>query len=511
MAKKRHHRPATVANAGNSPTSSAMAPPAVVLEATTAKAVLQAALDGLDAVSIESQHHQRKLRAAHPSEDGVTEVVATATSGDVVGMKRSRSAAEVAQQPDRTDEVYAAMSCGHYETICTAVAAFGLQLLPSLDDIIRRVGLAVATPLLASAESWETAAMICTYYRAGSLRLLEELLEMLLREPGVFLLDAGCVVPACLSVTSSGCRTTNSAANMSPMPADVIVYEHRVRRKLQALCQMLLATGPCLPPAKLQQVALRIATEVVEQGILAHRQDDEASHLAASPPHGGTTAAVPLLRWRVPVTWQADCLHLLRTLLLVCKPIPSEVSVCAMRVVQEVMASLHRGSVVRPATASAPDQDATTAREESSVSTDPLLPKFSSRRDLLVAAVELQAALCVWRHPAVATQYTVPQPVVERIKRRVFVVDDTPHPTPTTVGGMECSAVSTPSPVASVAAPHRAGADVVAQAPVVPPPEPGPVATAPSQRPPPTRQHCTPVAPTILSEADDLPDIDMTD
>ncbi|KAK7200186.1 hypothetical protein NESM_000069500 [Novymonas esmeraldas] len=566
MAKKRlaRHGAGTAAGAGDGAASAEGDIRAVLAASThtaTAHETLHATLEQLDTIAQEAHTYTQQLKASAVN-SAADAGAATTTSPPLKRLRdepassptRSGAAAAAAAAAVRGSrlDVFAATSALHYQTLCTAVAACGLQLLPSLEEILKRVALAVLTPSLSTPEAWETLAMLCTTYRAGAAHAVAEVLEALLREPGVFLLDAAPLVPtwyaeALVHAPASTAANTATAAlggllafaedqrlheaSAEALQQAVRIHGERAARKLLALVDMLYAAGGYVPAATLQQAALRHVMEVVEGGLLpcygtqAECSDAPASPGTAAAAAGGEMvdggggagggAAAGALRWRVPAVWHAACLQLVEVFLVTCRPaVPAQLLVTATRTITTISARLHRGVPLL----AAEETSATTAHTTS----PPPLPVTSA---VGAVVVRLGHVLHLLRHPAVLPPFQPAQLVVERAKRRVFTAAETspavataapaaPAPAPATAtaaaavvvvatpNGAEVRPPPQPVPPAAAAAPALAPANATTAPPAV--------STAPAPRPAPRRPP-PPVRRPADDADDDIPDVVMDD
>ncbi|CAG9573329.1 conserved hypothetical protein [Leishmania major strain Friedlin] len=565
MAKKRNARNASVSadatDSGAAPANGGLRPVfAASTRTATAEEVLHAALEQLDSIAQEAHVYTQQLKAAE-----LNGAAAEATSPpfkrarDDPASGETRLAASTAAKGSRLD-VFAAMSALQYQALCAAVAACGLQLLPSLEEILKRVALAVLTPWLSTPEAWETLAMLCTTYRAGAAHALTELLESLLREPGVLLLDAPQLVPAwyaeavvhVLPSAMASNAATAALGGLLTLAEDqqlreesaesvqqaVHIHTERTARKLRALVDMLYAAGGYVPTATLQQMALRHAMEVVEGGVLpcylSEQEYSEAFNTASTFPGtaaaaassssfvgaaatAGDSTSAAVLRWSVPAAWHAVSLQLLEAFLFTCRPgLPAQLLVTATRAINVLAARLHRG-VPLLSTSQDPNSTADPNQDRSKKATSVALPLLPATVAVGAAVVRLGHVLQLLRHPVVLPPLQPAQLVVEKAKRRTFVSVE------------PAAAPVTSAPAAPAAPPAETVAAPSARVTTTPPPQqqPQPVVptvAAPAVAPAPTaalprtpqQQPVKPAPPpqppaVVDSPDDDIPDIVMDD
>ncbi|EKF30600.1 hypothetical protein MOQ_005588 [Trypanosoma cruzi marinkellei] len=301
----------------------------------------------------------------------------------------------------------------HLYTLRSLVVTYGVQLTPSLDAIARRVLLAVASPGIASAASWELAALLGTYFRAGAVRVLEELMELLLNEKPPFLLAAPCVVGWTGTATEAP-PVGASDGDVSTTVAEGEEEEEegektsKVVRSLRALEELLLAVGPYMNASMMQRATLRFAQEVVMEGILDapplspsadnrkhlcgkrgnpknNNSKDSGSHHQQQQQQTAASSAVFL----VEETLQPLFVDLLTSFLLLCRPLPGVVSACVVRVLKELPA--------RPIT----------------------MRNCREHQNLLCSISRLSATFTALRHPHALPFYLPPIDIVEKPTRRV--------------------------------------------------------------------------------------------
>ncbi|KPA78170.1 hypothetical protein ABB37_06342 [Leptomonas pyrrhocoris] len=539
MAKKRRQRSANAA-AAHTADATVSARPLLIASTTvvTAQEALQTALERLDAIAQEAHVYTRQLKQAELSNGNSAPAAATPTAfsasssstvpphkrpredGDDITDSKAAQAVVVtaASLSNSRLDVFAATSTLQYRTLCTAVAAFGLQLLPSLEDVSKRVTLAVLTPALSTPEAWETFAMLCTTYRAGMAHPVNEIMESLLREPGVLLLDAPQLVPAWYAETyvhvlPGGCAANTTTATFggllsfaedqkvrdtssesAPVQHLVRVHTDRAARKLCALVDIIYAAGGYVPSSTLQQMALRHVMEVVESGVLpCYRSASESGEETVAVFHTSSAAAPTtpstsghaeassegaqhVLRWRVPPAWHAVCLQLLEAFIFTIHPaVPAQLLVAVSHIMNVVSARLHRGVPVLC------DDDAPSTEEPNEGATkETMAPPLPVSHAVNAAVVRLGHVLHLLQHPVVLAPYQPPQLTLEKAKRRVWSVDTeatASTPTATAVAVVEQKDASPPTsaqtaaavPVAPVQAPPTLGAaPVTAAAPPTP-------------------------------------------
>lgn len=566
MAKKKQHRTAAAQSADADAADSARPLLMASSTATTARDALQPALERLDAIAQEAHVYTQQLKQQQQqSGEDSAQTSSLKRPRDEAGDGRDAAGSGTAPAASRLD-VFAVTTALEYRNLCATVAACGLQLLPSLADVAKRVSLAVLTPALSTPEAWETMAMLCTTYRAGMSHAVGELLDSLLREPGVLLLDAPQLVPAWYAeafvhVLPNACAANTltasyggllafaedqrmrassavdgNEASVSSVARMARAQTDRVARKLQALVSMIYAVGEYVAAATLQQVALRHTMEVVEGGLLpcyvsaSEAGVENVATFKASATAGATAPSTSssALHWRVPPAWHAACLQLLEAFLFTIRPaLPAQLLVSASRVVTLVTGRLHRGLPVyrgTSATAGAAEADDGAAKDA---------PPLPVSHDVSSAVVRLSYVLHILRHPAVFAPFQPAQLTLEKAKRRVWsaeaapaeessgstaetrVADVTPVPTapaavvvpaevakPAPVVEATAASVSLPTPSVTPTAP-AAAAKVAAPA-AVPPARPAAVTTTAASAP------VRPMA-AVVEEDDDIPDIDMDD
>ncbi|KPI89558.1 hypothetical protein ABL78_1326 [Leptomonas seymouri] len=511
MARKQRQRNASASSAH---TADAAEPSQALLAASTtamtAQETLHSVLERLDAIAQEAHVYTQQMKHAElhcvSSPEVATAAASSSSSSTAKAHKRPRdgeasSIGEQSKAQVRSDaspsssrlDVFAVTSALQYQALCTAVAAFGLQLLPSLEDIAKRVTLAVLTPALSTPEAWEALAMLCATYRAGMAQAVNEVLESLLRESGVLLLDAPQLVPAWYAETyvhvlPSGCaantataalggllafvedqRMRDASSESSPTLRLARVYTDRVARKLRALVDILYAVGEYVPSSTLQQVALRHVMEVVEGGLLpCYWSASEAGEetVATFKTEAATAAtssgsAQRVLRWRVPPAWHAVCLQLLEAFILTIRPVvPAQLLVSASHVMNVVSGRLHRGVPVLS------HEDPSSRSESSGGKEAAMEHQFAVplpvSHAVNAAVVRLGHVLYLLRHPVVLAPYQPPQLTLEKAKWRVWSVD-TETAASTAVADVSVDVASTP---ASAVAEHTQ-APVQAAAPAV--------------------------------------------
>lgn len=326
---------------------------------------------------------------------------------------------------DASLSVYAAMAAPHFEAISRTVALYGLQLLPSLDDILKRVAIAVSTPHLSSAEAWQALATLSLAYRAGTTTVVAEVMEALLREDGMLLLDAPQFVargPAALqprtaggatatanSTSRSSSSTTNNAADATTISEASRVASAaaaaRVAAMLESLCTTLYATGPFLPSVLLQQFAGRLAVEVIDQALLCCDTSD-GWKTAQENPRGNSACGV------VPAAWRAPCLHLLEACIFLCRPaVPAALVATVSRAISSFTGHLHRGVPLLASSAAASEEEAVHAA----------VGGPAEYLAVMEAVVRLGHTLQLLRHPVVLPLFVAPQmTAVERVRCRQF-------------------------------------------------------------------------------------------
>ncbi|EAN97569.1 hypothetical protein, conserved [Trypanosoma cruzi] len=324
-----------------------------------------------------------------------------------------------AQQPDagnslqagrkrqRGGDFFAAMAEPHLYTLRSLVVTYGVQLAPSLDAIARRVLLAVASPGIASAASWELAALLGTYFRAGAVRVLEELMELLLNERPPFLLAAPCVVGWTGAATEAPSVGEGDGDVSTPVAEDEKEEENtsKVLRSLRALEELLFAVGPYMNASMMQRATLRFAQEVVMEGILdappSSLPADNRKHLGGKKGNSNNnnsndsglqqqqrTVASSTV-FLVEEALQPLFVDLLTSFLLLCRPLPGVVSACVVRVLKELPA--------RPIT----------------------MRNCRENQNLLRSISRLSATFTALRHPHALPFYLPPIDIVEKPTRRV--------------------------------------------------------------------------------------------
>jgi hypothetical protein len=579
MAKKRAQRGTHQAAAAQEVSATESARPSLTASAATtvtAQEALQAALERLDAVAQEAHAYTQQLKSAAAATTHVDVAASASLASSAPTHKRPREAEEAKEGEESTTaaaaalsssrlDVFAVTSAPAHRTLCNAVAAFGLQLLPSLEDISRRVTLSVLTPALSTAEAWETLAVLCTAYRAGMAHAVSEVLDSLLREPGVLLLDAPQLVPTWYAETfihvlpeaATNSSTTAlggllafaedqqmrvvvpSSSSSSLMLSRAQVHTDRAERKLRALADIVAATGAYVSSTTLQQFALRHLMEVVEGGVVpCYRSAAESGevNVASFSTTGASTSANKIttgshtavnssssssqvLRWRVPPAWHAACLQLLETFLFVLRPaVPAQLLVTASLVLNVVSGRLHRGiPVLNPQDpASSPHRDPEDVRQSAAASAP-----LSVSHAVNAATVRLGHMLHLLRHPVVLAPYQPPQLTLEKAKKRVWTIDQaaaTTTPTnavPAAPAVVMVAPVEAPTIVAAASTSPPMPSPVQPQLPVVHPP---PMMQQRAQAPFPPRppQPTAPAAKVVVQrtpeeEEEAIPDVVLED
>eukprot|EP00796_Vickermania_ingenoplastis_P004025 gene4025-2879_t len=402
-------------------------------------------------------------------------------------------------------ELFSAMLSLHLESMCQGVSALGLQLLPALPELTRRLLTLVSTPLVSCAEAWEACAMVALYYGVGTVNMVREIVEFVLREPGVLLLDCPCVVhPELMELLVI--RPTSSGADKSSFLASAMNMEavmERTERKLRSLRLMLAAAGEALDPAILRQFGVRFCHEIIQEGILpvgSGVTDDVKMALSAFQ-----SSAVQV-QWRVPSEWKPECILLLDTLLGLLRPAEPEMLRCSTSLLFETFLVAQRGMVRLP----------TYLLRDYNERPGEVLPDGYVGAAALAAATQLRRTLQLMQHPTVLPLKGSQESIaVERRQRRVFVSCNDGAPAETTGPSMSTPAMAAPEPVpVNVATPSQGparftyGASVSATA--TPPgeaPRPAAVKQAASAPPPPA----TSALPAVTQDEEELPDIDLDD
>ncbi|ESL05566.1 hypothetical protein TRSC58_06780 [Trypanosoma rangeli SC58] len=318
------------------------------------------------------------------------------------------NAPQTGKKRQRGGGVFAAMAEPHLHTLQSLVVSYGVQLLPSVDAMVRRVLLVVASPTTANTAAWELAALLGTYFRGGAVRLLEELIELLLNQKGTFLLTAPCVVGLARAAGAAA-----GAGGESEAEAEDEDDTAGVLQRLYAFEELLLAVGPCMSASLMQRATLRFAQEVVTRGILdvplsappvdggkvgrGKKGNLNATDISSSNSNNNSNnnsgiqkqSTTSAATFNVAEAVQPRCVELLTSFLLLCRPLPAVVSVCAVRVLRELP--------VRPIT----------------------VRHRREHRHLLRAVSRLSATLTALRHPHALPFYLPPIDVVETPTRRV--------------------------------------------------------------------------------------------
>ncbi|RNF21080.1 uncharacterized protein Tco025E_03533 [Trypanosoma conorhini] len=350
------------------------------------------------------------------------------------------SAPQAGKKRQRGGAVFAAMAEPHLHALQSLVVTYGVQLLPSLDAVARRALLAVASPTTANTAAWELAALLGTYFRAGAVRLLEELMELLLTDKGPFLLKAPCLVG--LTRARGGAEATEEEDEEEDDTVGLL-------RRLCAFEELLLAVGPCISASVMQRATLRFAQEVVIAGILdapppappaesgkpgrGKKGGPNATNINSDKDQHNNTSGAQLqatasaAAFSVEAAVQPRCVQLLTSLLLLCRPLPGVVSACAVRVVRELPAR------------------AVTLRQR------------SEHPHLLRAVARLSATLTALRHPHALPFYLPPVDVVEKPTRRVTA--DVPS-----AGVEQTTGVNDSHPSSPASAPQQQPGEVQQQA-----------------------------------------------
>lgn len=322
------------------------------------------------------------------------------------------------------------------QQIGSAISTYGLQLLPAIHEISRRVLTLVSSPLLACAEAWETCARLCLYYGVGAVPVLREVVDFVLRESGVLLLDCPCfVIPELMEylLFSMSPPPTNKVKNSTGTPLlspstyrlsrsqqDVDALLEQTERKFRSLRLMLAAAGDALNPVSLQQFSLRFSQEIVQDGLLSLSSsptNDLQTAISAFQHYrtesgGGTVSNLNTVQWRIPSEWKAECVLLLDTLLGALRPVDMELLRSATLLAQSLYASTQRGMLMVP--------NHQLHRYQESVGETLSYPEVGA--STLAAVTQLQRTLLLLRHPPFLPQSTIPETILmEQRQRRIFL------------------------------------------------------------------------------------------
>lgn len=339
------------------------------------------------------------------------------------------------------------------QRIGNAISSYGMQLLPAVHEISRRLLTLVSSSMLACAEAWEMCARLCLYYGVGAVPVLREVVDFVLREPGVLLLDCPCFVlpelmeylllsmsppPSNKIKNSTGTPLLSPATHrLSRSQQDMDAVLEQTERKLRSLRLMIAAAGDALNPASLQQFALRFSQEIIQDGILnlSSQAGDVAftaiqafqHHRAAT---GGTTVVSQNpIHWKIPSEWKAECVLLLDTLLAALRPVDMELLRSATLLVQTLYASTQRGMMLVPNHQLHSYQECvgeTLSYPEVGAST-------------LAAVTQLERTLLLLRHPPLLPAKSVPATiVVEQRQRRIFVEPELSDSSPSSLSPPTC-------------------------------------------------------------------------
>nr|CCC93433.1 conserved hypothetical protein [Trypanosoma congolense IL3000] len=334
--------------------------------------VLGGSLDALDAIIMDAQQQQKKKR------------------------RQVTSSTSEAAWPQRGGSVFAVMTEPHFRALKTIVMLYGVQLMPSLDAILRRVLLCMSSPALVSSESWELAAMLGTYFRAGATRLLEEVLLLFLSEKNTFVLGSPCMVIE--GTGGKGNENDHGAPgidNRKQWAVEGWTYEYSTtHRNLRAFEELLTALGPFVATATMQRTLLRYTQEVVVYGLLSSQA---ATDQSGRKPRDGKEEHQQQQREPeergVDASLKPQCIDLLTSLLVICRPLPSNAAACAVRAVKEL--PMHSFSPYGGV----------------------------EHHQLLRAVTRLSVTLTALRHPYALPFYLPPRDVVER-PTRLLVLEE---------------------------------------------------------------------------------------
>lgn len=332
-------------------------------------------------------------------------------------LKNSESEAE------RKGEILGAMLSVHLKDLTQIVCGSGLQVLPALNEITRRLLTLIASSLLSSAEVWEVCAFVTVYYGIGTANMVQEIVDFLLREPGVLLLDCPCIVQPVITETFLLSLPPEQPSKAFPDGDRFGVAMERTERKLRALRLMLAASGEGLESNSLRQFAFRFLHEIVEDGMLPSK-DTETDDVQRAANALQTTALqspqqnrVQRLRWRIPSEWKTECILMLDTLLKLIRPVDLDMLSCASSLINETYAAAHRGMLQLPTHLLGPSDMQLHGQ---------VLPTAHVGPSILAAVLELRHTLQLLRHPPlIASHRSVdPSAVVVESRTRKYFIDE---------------------------------------------------------------------------------------
>lgn len=355
-----------------------------------------------------------------------------------------RLCTESAKSKDKTAErvlkrdLFTASLVLPLQQIARAISAYGSQLLPVIHEISSRLLRLVSSPLLACAEAWECCARLCLYYGVGAVPILREVMDFVLREPGVLLLDCPCCVTpelmeylvwcATLSSVKGGHSTTPplsfAAHSFSKSQDDMDALLEQTERKLRSLRLMVTTAGDAVDLHTMQQFALRFSQEIIQDGILPLpcRNSDLQMTMNFFQDHrtdsgnSNTSSNTVRVQWRIPSEWKAECVLFLDTLLGALRPTDMELLRSATLLVQALYANLQRGLEMIPSNC------LHTYRESPGETLS--YPEVGA--STLAAVAQLQRTLFLMRHPPLLPSKSVPTPIVlEERKKRIFIEKET--------------------------------------------------------------------------------------
>lgn len=324
------------------------------------------------------------------------------------------------------------------QQIAYAISTYGSQLLPAIHEISSRLLRLVSSPLLACAEAWESCARLCLYYGVGAVPVLREVLDFVLREPGVLLLDCPCCVTPelmeylmwCATLSSGNGRHSTSpplsvaAHSFTKSQDDMDALLEQTERKLRSLRLMVTAAGDAVDLLTMQQFAFRFSQEIIQDGILPLPCKNSDLQMTmnvfqgnrAEAGNGNLLANNVRVQWRIPSEWKAECVLLLDTLLGALRPTDMDLLRSATLLVQTLYAHLQRGSEMIPSNC------LHTCRESPGETLS--YPEIGA--STLAAVAQLQRTLFLMRHPPLLPSKSIPLSIVlEERKKRIFVEKET--------------------------------------------------------------------------------------
>lgn len=457
--------------------------------------ILLPSLDGIDRVIAECSFFLKNADEASPPQK----------RSRVEGTDNSTTAEPDTQGASVKADLFSAMLSVHLSGLHEAITNLGLQLLPALHEISRRLLILLTTPLLASTEAWELCAVLCLYYRAGASNIVRELVEFLLNHHGVLILDNWCLVHQELSEWMFSTTREGLSAYLSEGNNFEAVVE-RTERKLRSFRYMLLAAGDSIPSEVLQAFAFRFSHEMIEEGMGLVSRESEEVRIAIQALDRGSAQPV---HWHLLCEWKAECLLILDTMVAQLRVVDPSLLSCCSAAVERAFETCHRGFQVVP----------TRLMMEHKEDIDLAISSAPIAAAILAAATQLSHSVRLITYPAVIPlKPSAEALVVQPRQRRIFVEVETPSPL--LFGIEETHSVAVTEALPAVVAPPPA---VVAPPPSVHSVQPlsQSVSVAPPAPPPAPRQTLVahqekskPAAAAPLhthSDDIDLPEIDLND